>query len=168
MKAICETERLVIRQFSLRDTEFILRLLNDESFIRHIADKNVRSQEDAVNYLANGPISSYETYGFGFYLVLLKGKNVPIGMCGLIKRGELDLPDLGYAFLPQFCGQGYAREAAEVVLQKEMSSHALDTVLAITFPGNQRSISLLEKIGFRFKGTMALYGLHNNLYEYQG
>ncbi|TOC19377.1 GNAT family N-acetyltransferase, partial [Vibrio parahaemolyticus] len=38
MKAVCETERLIIRQFDLSDTEFILRLLNDESFIRHIAD----------------------------------------------------------------------------------------------------------------------------------
>ncbi len=167
MKAVCETERLIIRQFDLSDTEFILRLLNDESFIRHIADKNVRTQEDAVNYLANGPISSYGTYGFGLYLVLLKSEKTPIGMCGLVKRGELDLPDLGYAFLPEFCGKGYASEAAEIILKEEMSAHSLHTVLAITFPDNLRSNNLLKNIGFSLKGTMELHGLQNNLYEYR-
>jgi len=168
MKVVCETERLIIRQFDLSDTDFILRLLNEDSFIRHIADKNVRTQEDAINYLTNGPISSYQTYGFGLYLVLLKGEKSPIGMCGLVKREELDLPDLGYAFLPEFCGKGYASEAAELILKEEMSTHSLERILAITFPDNSRSNNLLKNIGFSLKGTMELHGLKNNLYEYQG
>jgi len=168
MKVVCGTERLTIRQFNLSDTEFILRLLNEDSFIRHIADKNVRTQEDAINYLNNGPISSYQTYGFGLYLVLLKGEQAPIGTCGLVKREELDLPDLGYAFLPEFCGKGYASEAAEIILKEEMSVYSLDTILAITFPDNSRSNNLLKSIGFSLKGTMELHGLKNNLYEYQG
>lgn len=166
MKPVCETERLTIRQLNTDDVEFVVRLLNEESFIRYIADKQVRTTDDAVNYLRNGPISSYNNYGFGLNLVLLKGSNVPIGMCGLLKRDELDYPDLGYAFLPEFWGKGYAREAAVSVLREEMARYSLDVVQAVTLPDNLSSNELLKKVGFTLKGSMALYGLQNNLYEY--
>jgi RimJ/RimL family protein N-acetyltransferase len=167
MKVVCETERLIIRQLNITDAEFIVHLLNEESFIRYIADKNVRTTADAIKYLNNGPISSYQVYGFGLNLVQLKGTDAPIGMCGLLKRAELGHPDLGFAFLPGFWGKGYAREAADAVLKKGMAAHALSTVLAVTLPDNVSSNSLLQKVGFRLTGTMALYGLQNNLYEYR-
>jgi len=166
MKPVCETERLTIRQLNTDDVEFVVRLLNEESFIRYIADKQVRTTDDAVNYLRNGPISSYNNYGFGLNLVLLKGSNVPIGMCGLLKRDELDYPDLGYAFLPEFWGKGYAREAAVSVLREEMARYSLDVVQAVTLPDNLSSNELLKKVGFTLKGSIALYGSQNNLYEY--
>lgn len=161
-----ETDRLNIRKFSIEDAKFIVRLLNEESFIRCIGDKNVRTSADALNYLTNGPISSYEKYGFGLNLVELKATGTPIGTCGILKRDELDFPDLGYAFLPEFWGKGYASEAANSILKSEMATHSLKTVLAITFPDNLSSNSLLKKIGFTLNGTIALYGLKNNLYKY--
>lgn len=39
MKVVCESERLIVRQFGLSDAPFIVRLLNDDLFIRYIADK---------------------------------------------------------------------------------------------------------------------------------
>lgn len=50
MKIVCETARLVIRHFELRDAEFIVRLLNEEAFIRCIGDKKVRTKKDAIHY----------------------------------------------------------------------------------------------------------------------
>ena len=161
-----ETDRLVIRSFSLDDAEFIVRLLNEESFIRSIADKNVRTKADAMNYLTNGPMLSYQENGFGLNLVQLKESATPIGVCGLVKRKELDHPDLGYAFLPEFWGKGYAREAASSVLREEVVASSINTVLAITFPDNLSSNNLLKKVGFMLTGKMELYGLQNNLYEY--
>lgn len=168
MKVVCETQRLIIRQFNLGDTDFIIQLLNDKTFIRFISDKNVRTQEDAVTYLTNGPISGYETQGFGLNLVQLKGEKTPIGMCGLLKRAELDYPDLGYAFLPEFCGKGYATEAAESVLKETMASYSLNTVLAVTYADNLSSNRLLVNVGFSLEGTIELYGSPNNLYQYRG
>ena len=167
MTVVCETERLYIRQFNIHDTEFIVRLLNEESFIRNIADKNVRTDADAINYLNSGPISSYEVHGFGLNLVLLKKTDIPIGMCGLVKRKELDHPDIGYALLPEFCGKGYAKEAATSVLKEEMEAHSLNTVLAITFTDNLSSNNLLKKLGFSLKGTVELYNTQNNFYDYR-
>ncbi|MCI2283915.1 GNAT family N-acetyltransferase [Colwellia sp. MSW7] len=167
MKGIVETDRLVIRPFNLDDAEFIVKLLNEESFIRYIADKNVRTNADAINYLIQGPIASYQTHGFGLKLVHLKHSGPPIGMCGLLKRAELDYPDLGYAFLPEFWGCGYANEAANFILKEEVDTYSLQTVLALTSRDNHSSNNLLKKVGFTLIGTQELYGLQNNLYEYQ-
>lgn len=163
---VTESERLIIRQFNLNDAAFIMRLLNEESFLRYIGDKNVRTHENALDYLTNNPLLSYSRYGFGLNLVQLKGAETPIGMCGLLKRAELDFPDLGYAFLPEFCGQGYAKEAAEAVLKDAIENHAVHTVLAVTLPENISSARLLEGIGFRAEGSLDLYGAQNTLYRY--
>ena len=166
MKLICETERLYIREFTVADSQFIVKLLNEESFIRNINDKQVRTLGDAERYLVNGPIASYQSLGFGLNLVALKETGCPIGMCGFLKRPELDHPDLGYAFLPEFWGKGYAYEACYSVVKKSMPRHDLDTILAVTFTKNTASNGLLTKLGFELKGVIGLYGLQNNLYEY--
>ncbi|WP_162063957.1 GNAT family N-acetyltransferase [Vibrio taketomensis] len=166
MKVVCETERLIVRQFEYSDAEFIVQLLNEESFIRYIADKNVRTIEDACNYLTQGPMASYDMYGFGLSMVCLKETQTPIGMCGVLKRPELDLPDLGYAFLSQYTGQGYASEAAIGVLNHTLITYSLDSVLAVTLPANTRSNRLLSRVGFSIKGDVMLYGSPNTLYEF--
>ncbi|NQZ23601.1 MAG: GNAT family N-acetyltransferase [Colwellia sp.] len=166
MKIVCETERLTIRQLNLNDAAFIVRLLNDEYFIRYIADKKVRTNLDAINYLETGPFASYKVYGFGLSLVLLKSTGVPIGICGLLKRDELDYPDLGYVFLPEFWGRGYATEAVKSVLKVEIIKHSLNTILAITLTNNLSSKKLLNKVGFTLKETIELYDAQNDLYEF--
>lgn len=161
------TPRLTIQPLTLADAAFILRLLNEESFIRYIADKQVRSLADAENYLLNGPMQSYQTFGFGLKRVTLNASGESIGMCGLLKRPELDYPDLGYALLPEYCGQGYAFEAAKAVLEAEMPLHHLDCVQAVTLPDNHSSNQLLQRLGLELLGTLELYGKTNNHYEYR-
>ncbi len=74
-KKILETERLVLQEFSVDDAEFILTLLNTPGWLEYIGDKNVRSVEDAVNYLENVPIKSYRENGFGLWLTILKNNS---------------------------------------------------------------------------------------------
>ena len=68
--------------------------------------------------------------------------------------------------MTEFCKKGYATEAASSVLNVGMKDHSLNTVLAVTLLDNEGSNRLLQKIGFELKGTMALYGSQNNVYEY--
>src|ERR1041384_1107267 len=97
---VLETERLSLRHLTVDDAQFILKLLNEPSFLRYIGDKQVRNLKDAEAYILNGPVASYERHGFGLYLVELKESYTPIGMCGFLKRDELPDPDIGFAFLP--------------------------------------------------------------------
>ena len=148
---LLETKRLILREFTFDDAAFILTLLNEPSFIRYINDKNVRNLEDARQYIVNGPMASYARNGFGLYLVELKDTAVPIGMCGLLKREELPDADIGFAFLPDYWGKGFALESATAVLNDARERLGLKRVLAIVMPENNASIKLLEKLGMRFE-----------------
>ncbi|MDX2043926.1 MAG: GNAT family N-acetyltransferase [Acidobacteriota bacterium] len=157
MKAkILETERLRLRKLTTGDAAFILRLLNEPSFMENIGDKGVRTLEDARNYIVNGPVASYERFGFGLFCVEEKASGAAIGMCGLLKRDALDDVDLGYALLPEFCSKGYAVESAAGVMRFANHTLGLNRVVAITSPDNQRSIRVLEKLSFRFDKRIRL------------
>src|SRR6266487_1295485 len=69
-----------------------------------------------VTTFLQGPIRSYERFGFGLYLAELKNGGIPIGICGLLKREALADVDIGFAFLPQFWKKGYAFESATAVM----------------------------------------------------
>ncbi|MDQ6651930.1 MAG: GNAT family N-acetyltransferase [Acidobacteriota bacterium] len=153
---ISETERLNLRKVSLKDAGFILRLLNEPSFLRFIGDKGVRTLEDARNYIVTGPIASYERHGFGLWLVELRDSNVPIGICGLLKRDSLPDVDVGFAFLPRYWSMGYAYEAASAALSYGTKVIGLKRMVAITNPDNVASIKLLEKLGLRFESMIEL------------
>jgi RimJ/RimL family protein N-acetyltransferase len=153
---VLETERLSLRPMSVDDAEFILALLNEPSFLRYIGDKQVRNLEDARQYVLNGPVASYERHGLGLLLVEMKGSQMPIGMCGLLKRDELPEPDIGFALMPDFWNKGLAFEAAAAVLQDARDRLKLERLLAITSLDNDASIKLLERLGFKFDRIIRL------------
>lgn len=153
---IAETGRLVLRTAEPGDAPFYLALLNDPGFITHIADRNVRTVDAARQTLLDGPIAMQAALNHSMYVVLLKNGGTPIGMSGLIQRDALPGPDIGYAFLAAYCGQGYAFEAACAVLRH---AHALGIprIMAITAPDNTASIGLLEKCGLRYQGVQQVH-----------
>ncbi|MCB0290160.1 MAG: GNAT family N-acetyltransferase [Calditrichaeota bacterium] len=151
-----ETSRLIICHLAPDDAPFILDLLNQPSFLQYIGDRGVRTLEDARNYIQKGPISSYERYGFGLFLVKLKDGDIPAGICGLLKRDTLPDVDIGFAFLPQFWSQGYAYESAAAVMSYGKNALGLKRIVAITQPDNIGSIRLLEKLGLRFEQMVRL------------
>jgi RimJ/RimL family protein N-acetyltransferase len=165
MSIICQTERLNIREYQLADAEAILQLFNEDAFINNIGDKQLRTTADAEAYISDKLLASYQQHGFGLYLLEDKHTANAIGMCGLVKRPELEYPDLGYALLEQYAGQGYAREAAAAVLNWAAKNLAQQTIQAVTLPTNQRSNQLLQRLGFDFIGNKALYDSDNNLYQ---
>lgn len=146
---ILETQRLRLREFTLDDTKFIIELLNSPGWIEFIGDRNVKTEEQAIQYLQNGPLKSYVQNGYGLSMVETKDGQ-PIGMCGILKRETLENPDIGFAFLKQFTGKGYAYEIANATLSYAMSHLKIPKVSAITLPNNVRSSRLLEKIGMKF------------------
>ena len=153
---VLDTERLSLHRLTFDDAEFILRLVNEPSWLEFIGDKGVRSLEDARHYLGTGPMASYERHGFGLYLVKRKSDGERLGMCGLIKRDALPDVDIGFAFLPEHWGKGYAHEASAAVLEHAQRDFKLARILAITSPHNDSSIRVLERIGLRFERLMEL------------
>src|SRR5260370_5131441 len=139
---VLETDRLCLRRLLADDAEFILRLMNEASFLRFIGDKGVRTLDDARKYILNGPVASYEKFGFGLFLTELKDTRVPIGTCGLLKRETLDDVDVGFAFLPEFWKPGYAFEWASSARTLASNTLGLKSIVAITDPDDAACMKL--------------------------
>jgi [ribosomal protein S5]-alanine N-acetyltransferase len=156
MEIVIETKRLILRKFTVDDASFILELLNTPSWLRFIGDRNVHSIEEARQFLLNGYLKSYETHGFGFYVVIEKATQNSIGMCGLVKRNTLEDVDIGFAFMPEFMGKGYGFEAASATLNYAENVLKLEKTIAIVDPENVVSIALIKKIGLQFEKMVRL------------
>ena len=154
--SICETARLTLREFVPADAAFLLRLLNDPTFIANINDKGIRTVDAAREYLEVTLIPSYALHGFGLWAVVRRDTGDAIGMCGLIKREWLADVDLGYALLAEATGLGYAREAARATLEVATTRLGLTRLVAIVSADNTRSIRLLEDLGFAYEISVRL------------
>lgn len=104
------TERLILRQFTLEDADFVIALLNSDGWLQYIGDRNVHSREDAQAYLQNKYIKTYNESPIGLLCVTLKHDATPIGMCGLVDRDFLPHYDIGFGYLPQYYRRGYGYE----------------------------------------------------------
>ncbi len=129
---------------TVADNAFILELTNTKEWLQFIGDRNLKTPEDAKLYIQK----ILDNQDFSYRLVRLKDSRTPIGAITLIKRTYLEYSDFGFAFLPPYFGQGFAAEAASAVLASVSVSNPV--ILAITVRENARSISLLERLGFKF------------------
>jgi RimJ/RimL family protein N-acetyltransferase len=155
---IIETERLILREITADDAEFILDLLNQPSFIKYIGDRNLRSAEQSREFIESRFRASYKQFGYGLWTVELKENQTPIGICGFVKRDVLPDADIGFAFLPEFERKGYAFESASASMKYGRDVLQLKRVLAITSQDNEASGRLLEKLGFKFEGLQDVHG----------
>ena len=142
MKKNYTTERLLLSELTLKDTEFIIELVNTEGWLKFIGNRNIKTKEDAIKYIQ----MLLDDPGIVYWVVKSKEQNIQIGVVTFISRKHLPHPDLGFAFLPQHSGKGYAFEAATIVLNDIIKEHP--TLLASTLDGNISSMKLLEKLGF--------------------
>lgn len=150
MKSI-ETERLILSEFTVEDAPFILEMLNDPAWLQFIGDRGVKTLDDARDYIVNKLQKSYQEFGFGMLIVKLKDGGISIGTCGLLKREYLEDLDLGFAFLPEFRGKGYAYEAASATIEYGKENLGMKRILTFTDADNSTSIGLIKKLDLKFE-----------------
>lgn len=155
---LIETPRTRLREMTVGDAPFICDLLNQPSFLRYIGDRGVRTPADAETFIETRYRRSYRDHGYGLYVVESRATSEPMGICGFVKRDALPNADMGFAFLPQFEGAGYAYEAAAATLEVGLTAFGLTRVLAIAQPDNVRSHVLLTRLGFQPDGEVTLPG----------
>lgn len=148
---ICESARLLLRQARRGDAAFLLRLVNQASWIRNIGDRGVRTLADAERYIDARLLEPFRAHGYGMAVIELKASGEALGLCGLVRRDTLPAPDLGFALLDEHAGRGYALEAAMALMRHARDVLEIPRVLAITTPDNERSGRLLQKLGFRLE-----------------
>ncbi|KIO78498.1 hypothetical protein TH53_03405 [Pedobacter lusitanus] len=141
------TPRLLLSTVTVNDADFILELLNTPGWLKFIGDRNVKTIEDASNYIlkiTGGP-------GTNYFLVKLRDQQIPVGVITFMKRDYLDHHDIGFAFHPDHAGKGYAYEAAKGVLDQLKKDPSHTYIKATVLKDNKRSIQLLERLGLTYE-----------------
>jgi len=151
-RIVLETDRLRLRWLTPEDAPFILELYTDPDFLRQIGDRGIHDKASAERYLESDPMTGYARDGFHLNAVVAKEEAHPVGVCGILKRKFLEMPDLGFAMLPAYRRRGYTREAAKAVLRAADTEWRLPRVGAIVSPGNAASLALLQGLGFIDRG----------------
>ncbi|WP_372647970.1 GNAT family N-acetyltransferase [Draconibacterium sp.] len=151
-----ETPRLILRPVQESDALFILRLFRTENWLKYIGERGVYSEDEARTYIREKMYPQLKKKGYGNYLVIRKTDNAKMGTCGLFDREGLEGIDIGFAFLPEFEGHGYAFEAAERLKKAGIEDFKIKNITAITAKYNLRSQRLLERLGMRFTKHVTL------------
>ena len=156
------TERLEIRPIHIMDAGFIHQLVNTEGWKRFIGERNINNVPDAMDFIS----SIWDDPNRSYHVFELKKSRVPVGIITFLKRKDEKYPDFGFAMLPEFQKKGYATEACEAFLEKIKTLQMHENIIAIVKPANDRSIHLLNKLGFSFVSNhnkngelLAYYGL---------
>lgn len=142
------SDRLELGPLTGNDYSFILELVNAPGWLQFIGDRNVRTEDDAKAYI----LKINENPQIKYWKVTLISGKKPMGIITWVKRDYLEYPDIGFAFLPDDAGHGYAFEATRAVLYSAAEVLQQDKVFAITTRENVRSVKLLEKLKFSCDG----------------
>ena len=141
------TERLSLNLLTIDDFDFVKRLVNTEGWIAFIGDRYVHTNDDAIAYVTK----ILNTENLFYWVVRTRDNNTPVGIISFMKRTYLENFDIGFAFLPEYNGNGYAYEAAKEVLSMVSKTPGYYPVVATTVPQNAKSIKLLTKLGLHFE-----------------
>ena len=155
------TNRLVIRPLAVSDSDFILELVNTETWLKYIGDRQVHSQSTAKAYIQN----ILENPSTRYWVVGLRNTNISLGIVTVIKRDDMEYPDISCAFLAEYTNHGYAYESSKALLQRLIETRAYTHVSAITKPGNYRWIKLLKKLGLQYAAEIDIKNEKSHLYR---
>ena len=161
MNKILETDRLILREFTIADAEKLFELNSDPEVIKYTGDVPFDSIDAAKDFLAK--YSDCRDNGYGRWAVILKSNHEFIGWCGL-HLNEEKLLDLGFRILRSHWNNGYASEAAQACVKYGFEVLGVDQIIGRVVSENIASVKVLEKLGMSFWKNDICHGFENARY----
>ncbi|MBV8635457.1 MAG: GNAT family N-acetyltransferase [Burkholderiaceae bacterium] len=161
---LIETERLILRRFTPDDAEAYLPLVSDPEVNRYTAQDLVETVEQARQILLDYPIRDYETIGYGRMACIEKSSGRLVGFSGMKYLANLQETDIGYRFVRDAWGKGYATESASVLMQQCMQEFGLRRVIGLAYRQNTGSTKVLQKLGLVYEREIELDGATLDLF----
>ncbi|MCP3940323.1 MAG: GNAT family N-acetyltransferase [Desulfobacteraceae bacterium] len=143
------TKRLKLRLFTKNDIDIIFKLNSIPEVIKYAEKKPVETLDEAYKSLKEGQLADYKKYGYGRFAVELKSTKKVIGFCGIKFLPEYNLNDIGYRFLPEYWGKGFATESAKECIDFAKNDLKLPEIIALIEQSHQSSIRIAEKLGMK-------------------
>ncbi len=150
-----ETERLLIRSFSISDVPAYAEIVADPRVTKYLADGSPHTYEEAETYIRDC-IDRDRTTGISRYAVLRKREMDLIGFCGF--KEQPDYVDFGWRYAHHAWGHGYAKEAALWILRYGATELGLTNMAAGAFTDNVASVKIIQQLGFKRIAREEFYG----------
>lgn len=111
---IIETNRLILREYTLDDFDNLYEIVSDPETMRHYPKP---FDEERTRDWIEWNLQNYKNYGFGLWVVTLKETGEFIGDCGIsIQNIDWELlPEIGYHIHKKYWRRGFGSEAARAV-----------------------------------------------------
>ena len=165
---VLETERLYLREMTIKDAENIYLLNLDLEVLKFTGDVPFESIDNAKQFLEN--YHHYKKYNFGRWAVISKSTNEFLGWCGLKYTPTVDEYDIGFRFFKKDWNKGFATESAKACINFGFTKLNITEIVGRAMTENIGSIKVLEKIGlsyikpFNFDGEKGLtYKINKNI-----
>ena len=152
---ILETERCVVKEFSMEYLDALFELYAGEGMTDYIEPLYPYEQEREYQqaYIDN----MYRFYGYGMWSVCDRATGELIGRAGVEHREELDGElELGYAIGTAYQRKGYATEVCKAILNYVKEELELPSVCCLIEEGNKVSEHFAQKLGFDFSEELEL------------
>lgn len=145
-----ETTRLRLLPCRNEDIETVHELWTNDH-VRHFLFDNCVISIDETRSFVEASLENFAKHGYGLWLAFTRDDESLIGFAGFLRLAA-DVPNLIYGVHPNFCGKGYATEAASAVLSYVLENLAVPLVKADVDEPNVLSIRVLEKLGMKRTG----------------
>jgi len=149
-----ETPRLLLRPPRLEDAAAIEAMAGE----RQVAEMTSSIPHPyppggAAEFLAS--LADPAADGADFHVTIeRRADGTVIGMVGLFPSPQAPSGQIGYYVGPHYWGHGYATEAAGRMVRYGFENLRLPRMLAHVFVGNERSLRVLQKLGFAVVGEI--------------
>ena len=146
-----ETERLLLKNISTEDREFIFDHFSHPKVTEYLYDEEPLSDISGADEIINVYLEPEPRTQHRWILVTKDGEK--IGTCGFhcwyMRQG---ICDVGYDLRPEYEGKGYMREALETIIQFAFEEMNIKKIKACIYVNNDRSGNLAQRLGFKFSG----------------
>ena len=146
--------RLAYQPVGLETLDAFHALVQDHHVRRYLMDGEVFPREWSEDRVRDST-ALFERRGVGLWLARDVASGAVAGFCGFLEIASIDPePQLVYALLERFTGQGYATEMARASIAHARTQPAFTEIVAAVDGVNTASMRVLEKLGFARTGTV--------------
>jgi ribosomal-protein-alanine N-acetyltransferase len=162
---IAETERLILRPFTISDVPSLFLLNSIPEILTYIPAEPMTQESQALEIFENVITADYQLHGFGRWAVHHKADNKVIGFCGPKYLPEFDKVELGYRYLPEYWKKGIGYEAAQAAINTFKPLHGIELAIALILHGNVGSEAVAKKVGMSVFEQSEYYGHKVHVYQ---
>lgn len=151
-----ETERLLLRQFTMDDLDDLYFIYSHPDLSKYLSNEQPL-RLDQTRAAINSITECWRQHNFGVWAVVYKEDRKLIGHCGLKFLENTPEVQIGYLLLKDYWRRGLGTEAAAAVLKYGFEVVKLERIVAIAKPENIASRRVMEKVGMKYEKDAYYY-----------